>query len=691
MVALFTIITLVFEQSIFADLPETLRHFTRAGEIHPVSGDFGLPADLGKVVEAWGGAPALVLIQDPHGHTQAQKKIQDILKFLQVHYGFQTLLVEGGVGSLDADFLRFFKEDGLNLEAADFLAREAEIGGPELFLLNERLSSKSDRAKPKAYGVENPRLYLDHLKNFQRVLARKSKTDPLLKNNRTRLENLAGRTLHPELLKFFKEWLSHEDDGGDLLGYLSELSRVAKKELGMDLRDPREQLDWPNLVRFHEIKNRESKVDPRKAEEERKVLSKWARHQKINPAWVGFLRGKAQRSGKFPGLRNFWESFFEKAHPLGFHFQDYPHLTLLEGWRVLEEEIESKELFGEIKRLSDRVLEKMAASPIEKSLIQQARYYLLLKKLFSLQLTREEFEKFQQEMKKGTGVGFRFFLPEALRFYKLALRRDRWMAKETLGRMRGQKIRRAVLIAGGFHTDGLAARFRAKNISYAVITPHMTEIGSEEKYQSSMMGKAPKVDFSQATLREATWLADWRGLLPETITRRRAKLRQAIEKHWIPKGATLRKPQAEKILRSLPKSSEGGRSEMRFAPPRLTEISDTRYDLREILNSYFGIQHQKARFRNRDIKKMIHSFQRELHSRSPILGGWVGMFGEKGQPLWMVPYRYLQFTKRLAVINLATRKVLTPDLTKTPLAQSISLEMLENDVLKVSNGQRTFF
>ena len=89
---------------------------------------------MGTVTEIFGNNPSVVLIQDAHGEYQAQQNIKSLLEFLNSKQKISTLLIEGGIGKLHPELLRFFKEETWNQKASEILAREAEIGGPELFL-----------------------------------------------------------------------------------------------------------------------------------------------------------------------------------------------------------------------------------------------------------------------------------------------------------------------------------------------------------------------------------------------------------------------------------------------------------------------------------------------------------------------------------------------------------------------------
>ena len=122
-----------------AHSPEMIRE-----QLPPV----GIPASLGTLDEVWLPqgvaelpAKSILFVQDPHGIQEAQRNIESALSFLQQSKGIQHIFIEGGIGELSPERLRFFEDEGMNQKAAEFLLQEAEIGGPELFLLSQRGSA----------------------------------------------------------------------------------------------------------------------------------------------------------------------------------------------------------------------------------------------------------------------------------------------------------------------------------------------------------------------------------------------------------------------------------------------------------------------------------------------------------------------------------------------------------------------
>ncbi|MBU9889537.1 MAG: hypothetical protein KTQ49_06685, partial [Candidatus Omnitrophica bacterium] len=82
--------------------------------------------------------PKLVLhIQNAHANYGAQQKIKELLQYLEKTYAIKTIFVEGASEDLDPDYLRMFPDRERNLKLADYLMKQGELTGAELYLLEQ--------------------------------------------------------------------------------------------------------------------------------------------------------------------------------------------------------------------------------------------------------------------------------------------------------------------------------------------------------------------------------------------------------------------------------------------------------------------------------------------------------------------------------------------------------------------------
>ena len=79
-------------------------------------------------------------------------------------------------------------------------------------------------------------------------------------------------------------------------------------------------------------------------------------------------------------------------------------------------------------------------------------------------------------------------LPDIEKFYHLAEERDGVLVNNTLGVMRKNNAEIAVLVSGGFHTDGITRLLKEQDISYIVVTPKIEQLDPNNPYKSLLFG-----------------------------------------------------------------------------------------------------------------------------------------------------------------------------------------------------------
>ena len=71
-------------------------------------------------------------------------------------------------------------------------------------------------------------------------------------------------------------------------------------------------------------------------------------------------------------------------------------------------------------------------------------------------------------------------------FYETAQARDRAMFAKTMEWIKKEKIQKAVIITGGFHSTGMSELFKKENISFLRVQPRITQIYGRENYLKLM-------------------------------------------------------------------------------------------------------------------------------------------------------------------------------------------------------------
>ena len=476
-------------------------------------------------------APSIVIIQDAHAHYDAQQNTRRILQYLKKEYGLETLFVEGALERLNPKHLLFFPQPNLNEKAADLMAREGLIGGPELFLFDEQQKGRN----PAAQGIEDGPLYRKNLRLYRHVLGNEKITRDFVSRLKAGVLTEGSKRFNPELQNFFREWVTFQEHDDQWQRHLDVLAAAAREHLGTDLTNPRRQAEWPQLLRIFKIRELENNLPEEKAAQELESLLAWADRsglQSFRKGLAALPESARRRDGQ--SVREFLQQFYAAAKPKGFSFDQYPAWGRIAGRAVLENEIRAEELIAETEKITGMILDRLAQSPEEKKLIRLYQNAGLLGDLFSLELVPEKYLEVKKRINElkpsqlsphpnplpqaGEGdssSGIKHFpLPlgegrvraldrlfiDAVNFYGVARRREKIMQAKIIEGLKRSGQSRGILIVGGFHTPGMTARLERAGFSYAVVSPQMASVSAEDykNYRSLMtLGTDP------ATLRSS--------------------------------------------------------------------------------------------------------------------------------------------------------------------------------------------
>lgn len=486
-----------------------------------------IPAQLASVEEFW-EAPArpnpkmILQIQNAHTNYEAQSKIRDLMSYLNQNYGFKTIFVEGASEELNPDYLKLFPDAETNKKLWDELAKRGQITGADWFLLND------EKSGAKGVGIENAELYKKNYEALKAVYSRESETAKFVGGLESELDKLATKTLPTETRKIISEWKKFEKGHREFIPFVESLAKLAKQAINLDLKALYSQIEWPQVTRILVLQEMEKKLQTRAAESERQVMLDWMKKsnvskelivglERFNEKDINMNRIRAS-SGKMESLPRFFvEKLVEEAGPKGLKFSDYPNFALYTGYLILRYEIEPTALFEEIRKLFEKLLEpRTTEQEPSRKLIELFKDAELIRKLLNLELSRGEwgtvlarkaeiepariFERVKNvaEGSKSTDQGAKSLteyqkqihmaFESAFSFYDLAIQRDDVFYEKMAKAL--ETTDRAILMTGGFHTEGLREIFREKEISYGTITPRLTQVEKSNLYREVMLGKS---------------------------------------------------------------------------------------------------------------------------------------------------------------------------------------------------------
>ncbi len=507
-----------------------------------------IPAELGQVTERIAGdpsAPAFIHIQSAHGNYQAEKNIEKLLGYIEQNSSVKLMLLEGAADKLQPELFRMFpKHPDFNRKVTDKLMQEGYLTGPENYVINRYgVQSTEYGEKPvdagsartpysvQAFGIEDLDAYKKDREAFIQVVKNEKTAEKFLGSLRSTIDKRFSSKLNKDLLNLVRQEEAFGSGTVSFEGWLKVLAEASKKNLTLDLSDAYHQDQYPFLLRYFRLQAIGSKVDRDKALKEKELFLKELSAQNVSKDVVElFQQSKAEgvrrtanenaetrdavhrtpyalRAEGYSPLRLAFDRAFSKL-PRDFSMKPWPAWTLYAQYVILMQELEAKGLQDESVRLEDKIQTALAQTPEEKEYLAKARELYLLRRLFSLELTRAEYEELAHGMEYGlrgtaqkpstdtlisvrrTPYAVQELYNSALDFYKTAVVRENHMFQNALRKMGETKNQRAVIVTGGFHADGLKKLAASKGCSYIQISPRITEVSKRdhEIYLRSVLG-----------------------------------------------------------------------------------------------------------------------------------------------------------------------------------------------------------
>ncbi len=478
------------DSSAFASLVKTLQIPTQFGNIK----------DTFEAQSAMqNSAKTIIHLQDAHCNYEAQKNMAQLLDFLVKDYGLKLIMVEGGSGNVNLDFLRNYADKKARQEVADKYLKLGKISGEEY------LDIISDYPLD-LYGIEDEALYNAHLEAFHKV---DSVRDEGLKylDDLSKIVSVLKPKIYSEELGYMESAKKNYEGKtlslGDYCGYLKNIA----SSKGFDLKD------YPYLSAFAELARLEKAVDFKQAEAQRNEFIK-SLGSVLNEKQVKTVIDKSQEF-KSGGIKpqEYYSFLKELAAKKRINLeQNYPQLAAYIRYINENTKIDVAALLKEVGSLEEKIKEALFANTDQKKLYELSKSINILKGLVSLEMTPEDFEYFKAHRQEFLTASWLDFLKENCakyslavqpsasgvidenlskfdEFYKLGSDREQAFIKNIVNKMNDSGEKLAVFIAGGFHTPGMTQMFRDKGYSYAVVTPAITKKTDSSIYLSVLRGE----------------------------------------------------------------------------------------------------------------------------------------------------------------------------------------------------------
>ena len=463
---------------------------------------FTLPVHLGEVRYSYKGDPDRIVIhiQDAHCNYFAQKKIAEIIDYLKREYGIDVVNLEGGAGDYNLKVFTNISGNEIRYEVADYFVKKGEINGAELYAI-------TNPGSVDLWGVEDKELYRSNLKVYRDSLSYKRDVDRSLGELTHILDSLKTRIFNGELLKIDEAYTKYKAGELDFKQYLAFLIQQARDE-AIPIRE------FTNLYLISQAMDQEVSVDFKKANSERdNIVDDLKRSLSKND-----IAELASKSLDFKTKKIKQEDFYgyllQKAKKAGIDIHKYPSLSSYIIYVSLFDAVDRFKIMEEMDELEKEIKEPFFKNDEQRKLDQLARNLSILKNIFGITLTKNDYDYFLRNRdsfymsdflgfikKESFKYGLMLeaspsikkvdnYLREIENFYEYSFKRDDMFLENLKFATNAQGKAASVLMTGGFHTDNLCDILKDENISFVSIVPKFTcEMDYESPYFELLAGQ----------------------------------------------------------------------------------------------------------------------------------------------------------------------------------------------------------
>ncbi|MGQ0643952.1 MAG: AAA family ATPase [Elusimicrobiota bacterium] len=460
-----------------------------------------LPLSFTSVRDAYFPGPRwdrlVVHIQDVHGNPEAQENIARSIAWLQEQYGrlsedrrapAQVLVgLEGAAGPFLTSVYRTFPDKKILEEVAGAFFKRGLLTGAEY-------AGLTAPAEPLLWGIEDRGLYVRHVAALREGFPLEKTLNAGLDEMETRLAPLKEKHYSPALKGWDAASRAYRSRSGSLGSYL--------RLVGRGLNAGR----YPQSARFLEALAAEEKLDFNRAETERRELveSMAGRLGKSDLAELMDLAATF-RLGR-TGYDGFHQALARFAAKAGLSLEAFPEFTRYVRYVANVEKIDRAAFlreFEELEKTHVASLLRSASAPAR--LVHSAALDLsLARRLAEHAFTPDDWKQY---LERAQGVralprrldelegpsssaeekSFARTLAPFEEFYEAGIARNQALVDNLLMKMgeftptdpggpssRGPRL--AVLVAGGFHSDGLAELLKKQRIAYVTLAPRFEKI-----------------------------------------------------------------------------------------------------------------------------------------------------------------------------------------------------------------------
>jgi len=474
-----------------------------------------ISGDIAAIEEVFQGKQdkAVILIRDAHDIPDAQRNIQKIITFFQKEYGNQLVGFEGASGAIDPQILQSFPDKDLLRDTLDIYFERGELTGTTA-------AAVLDDSQTVYQGIEDWDLYEEGHRYYLKAIAGSEDAAEQIGLLKSEFLQEKKSIYSEQLFEADQLEAKFKEDPSAWIEVLTRLAEIKLPETDSEIavllnsiqRDEKGNFVLETEVRKMAKALRESLPEARPA---------------LNQKYQAFQTSQIS-------IQEFALFLKETADSYNVPFQMSPELASLTDHVKRLHDIQGAQFLQEFEDYMKSVKQPLFRNDEERALDERSRKLDVLEKLAQLKLTRDEWTQ-QQEGSITPEDSTKDLLRYHRAFYENAVQRDDAFFRNLMQFMRDSKSKAssALLIAGGFHTQGVTEQLKANGISYLLIAPAIESIPEQIHYQDHMQGDVSwkqyfKVQEDGIHLYEAFI----RGIRDELLSQAKQRGKTSIPKRW---------------------------------------------------------------------------------------------------------------------------------------------------------------
>ena len=479
-----------------------------------------MPHYLGQVRDSHnsGSDQIVIHIQDAHCNYACQKRIAEIIDYLNKGYEINTINLEGGSGEYDLSIFTEIDDTEIRENVANYFVKEGLLSGAEYFAVN-------DPAKINVWGVENVDLYLNNLNAYRVTLPHKDQVDKYLLELKVVIDKLKENIFNEKLMEMSIKYAKYQSGEIEFKDYLKFLTvNAALNSVNIE--------NYPNIQVLDQTMQQESSLDFKKANTERDLLIEDLKDMLSKSEFKKLLNRTIEFKNKHISQEDYYSYLFQKANLVGIDLSHYPNLQKYCTYVSSYGAANKSSVMKEMSALEENIKDVLFENDVQRELEDLSNNLILLKNIFELKISRDDWEDYKSKSTELSFQNYKTFInkeapkykikpnlsrgidrldmwrEEMENFFKLSFERDKAFI-ENLSLPKPPSSRKiTLLVTGGFHTENLCQLFKENNISYISILPTFkTHKDLENPYfQLLSGGKSTTV---QALLNDMSTIALW--------------------------------------------------------------------------------------------------------------------------------------------------------------------------------------